>query len=143
MAPEYAMEGIFSVKSDVYSFGVLMLEISASFNLPARAQGFLQSAWRLWNDGKAQELIDRNLISNCLVRKVAIWINIALLCVQENPDDRPSMSKATLILGGQSTEIAKPSEPPFSVGRYPLSNQCSSTRDGTKPASVSLTLPRE
>ncbi|XP_028098422.1 G-type lectin S-receptor-like serine/threonine-protein kinase SRK [Camellia sinensis] len=129
MAPEYAMEGIFSVKSDVYSFGVLIYDS--------------KQAWRLWNDGKAQELIDRNLISNCLVRKVSIWINIALLCVQENPDDRPSMSKATLILGGQSTEITKPSEPPFSVGRYPLSNQCSSTRDGTKPASVSLTLPQE
>lgn len=27
MAPEYAMEGIFSVKSDVYSFGVLLLEV--------------------------------------------------------------------------------------------------------------------
>jgi serine/threonine protein kinase len=27
MAPEYAMEGIFSTKSDVYSFGVLLLEI--------------------------------------------------------------------------------------------------------------------
>ncbi|KAL0393734.1 UNVERIFIED_CONTAM: Cysteine-rich receptor-like protein kinase [Sesamum latifolium] len=27
MAPEYAMQGIFSVKSDVYSFGVLVLEI--------------------------------------------------------------------------------------------------------------------
>lgn len=27
MAPEYAMEGLFSVKSDVYSFGVLLLEI--------------------------------------------------------------------------------------------------------------------
>lgn len=27
MAPEYAMEGLFSVKSDVFSFGVIMLEI--------------------------------------------------------------------------------------------------------------------
>lgn len=27
MAPEYAMDGVFSVKSDVYSFGVLLLEI--------------------------------------------------------------------------------------------------------------------
>lgn len=27
MAPEYAIEGIFSVKSDVFSFGVLVLEI--------------------------------------------------------------------------------------------------------------------
>lgn len=27
MAPEYAMEGVFSMKSDVYSFGVLILEL--------------------------------------------------------------------------------------------------------------------
>lgn len=27
MAPEYAMDGVFSVKSDVFSFGVLLLEI--------------------------------------------------------------------------------------------------------------------
>jgi hypothetical protein len=27
MAPEYAMEGMFSTKSDVYSFGVLLLEV--------------------------------------------------------------------------------------------------------------------
>jgi serine/threonine protein kinase len=27
MAPEYALEGTFSIKSDVYSFGVLLLEI--------------------------------------------------------------------------------------------------------------------
>lgn len=27
MAPEYTMEGVFSVKSDVFSFGVLVLEI--------------------------------------------------------------------------------------------------------------------
>ena len=27
MAPEFAMEGAFSIKSDVFSFGILMLEI--------------------------------------------------------------------------------------------------------------------
>lgn len=27
MAPEYAMEGMFSVKTDIYSFGVLLLEV--------------------------------------------------------------------------------------------------------------------
>ena len=27
MAPEYAMEGLYSIKSDVYSFGVVLLEI--------------------------------------------------------------------------------------------------------------------
>ena len=27
MAPEFVMEGVFSVKSDVFSFGVLLIEI--------------------------------------------------------------------------------------------------------------------
>ena len=27
MAPEYALDGVFSTKSDVYSFGVVLLEI--------------------------------------------------------------------------------------------------------------------
>jgi serine/threonine protein kinase len=27
MAPEYAMEGVFSTKSDIYSFGVIILEL--------------------------------------------------------------------------------------------------------------------
>ena len=43
MAPEYAMEGLFSIKSDVYSFGILMLEIVSGkknngFYHPERAQ---------------------------------------------------------------------------------------------------------
>ncbi|KAF8030170.1 hypothetical protein BT93_E2566 [Corymbia citriodora subsp. variegata] len=42
MAPEYAMEGLYSTKSDVFSFGVLVLEIitgerNASFHLSRRA----------------------------------------------------------------------------------------------------------
>jgi serine/threonine protein kinase len=27
IAPEYAMQGVFSTKSDIYSFGVLLLEV--------------------------------------------------------------------------------------------------------------------
>jgi len=39
MAPEYAMEGLYSIKSDVYSFGVLLLEIITG----ERNAGFWQS----------------------------------------------------------------------------------------------------
>jgi serine/threonine protein kinase len=48
MAPEYAMEGQFSVKSDVYSFGVLMLEIisgkkNMGFYHPEHAESLLSA----------------------------------------------------------------------------------------------------
>jgi len=46
MAPEYAMEGQFSVKSDVFSFGVILLEIisgkkNSGFYLTEHAQTLL------------------------------------------------------------------------------------------------------
>jgi serine/threonine protein kinase len=46
MAPEYAMDGLFSIKSDVYSFGILMLEIvsgkkNSGFNHPEREQSLM------------------------------------------------------------------------------------------------------
>ena len=46
MAPEYAMEGVFSVKSDVFSFGVILLEIISGkknngFYLTGHAQTLL------------------------------------------------------------------------------------------------------
>lgn len=36
MAPEYAIEGQFSIKSDVFSFGILLLEIVSG----KRSKGF-------------------------------------------------------------------------------------------------------
>jgi serine/threonine protein kinase len=46
MAPEYAMEGLFSIKSDVFSFGVILLEIingkkNSGFYLTEHAQTLL------------------------------------------------------------------------------------------------------
>ena len=46
MAPEYAMEGLFSMKSDTYSFGVLLLEIlsgkkNSGFHHPDHSQNLL------------------------------------------------------------------------------------------------------
>ena len=46
MAPEYAMEGVFSVKLDVFSFGVILLDIisgkkNSRFYLTEHAQTLL------------------------------------------------------------------------------------------------------
>ncbi|KAH7835618.1 hypothetical protein Vadar_028008 [Vaccinium darrowii] len=63
MAPEYAIDGLFSTKSDVFSFGVIVLEITSgqknrNFHHADHDLNLLGHAWKLWIDGKASELID-------------------------------------------------------------------------------------
>ncbi|CAH1424566.1 unnamed protein product [Lactuca virosa] len=119
MAPEYAMEGLFSTKSDVYSFGVLLLEIihgrrNNGFYFQEHDETLLSYAWRTWKEGRGEDLIDKILIKNCPLNKTLRWIHIALLCVQEDPKDRPNMSSVVFMLEGQGSTLPEPSEPPLS-----------------------------
>ncbi|KAH6784761.1 hypothetical protein C2S52_009720 [Perilla frutescens var. hirtella] len=62
MAPEYALQGLFSIKSDVFSFGVLVLEILSG----KKNTGFYQTdslnllghAWELWISKRGVEVVD-------------------------------------------------------------------------------------
>ncbi|KAI8531519.1 hypothetical protein RHMOL_Rhmol11G0142500 [Rhododendron molle] len=63
MAPEYAIDGLFSTKSDIFSFGVIILEIMSGkmnrkFHHADHDLNLLGHAWGLWIDGKPFELID-------------------------------------------------------------------------------------
>ncbi|XP_030948860.1 cysteine-rich receptor-like protein kinase 10 [Quercus lobata] len=136
MAPEYAMEGLFSIKSDVYSFGILMLEIvsgkkNSDFNHLEHAHSLLSYVWQLWNEGKGVELIDQTIIDTCPISEALKLIHIALLCVQEDPNDRPTMSRVILMLASKSINLPQPSAPPFSVGRLIIFDQSSTIGTGT------------
>ncbi|KAE8686674.1 putative Cysteine-rich RLK 29 [Hibiscus syriacus] len=122
MAPEYAMEGIFSVKSDVFSFGVLMLEIisgkrNSGFHLWEPGESLLTFVWKLWSKGKGMEVMDPLLVESCMATRVLRCIHIGLLCVQEDPADRPTMSSVILMLGSETISLPRPALPAFSVGR--------------------------
>ncbi|GLT69593.1 hypothetical protein SLA2020_417320 [Shorea laevis] len=124
IAPEYALEGQISVKSDVYSFGILMLEIisgkkNKEFSTSDCGQSLLAYAWMLWSEGKAVELIDPNIVNNnCPEHDVLSWIQIALLCVQDDPAYRPTMSSVVIMLGSKSINLHQPSAAPFSIARF-------------------------
>ncbi|XP_039168959.1 cysteine-rich receptor-like protein kinase 10 isoform X2 [Eucalyptus grandis] len=122
MAPEYAMQGLFSVKSDVFSFGVLLLEIVSGrknngFHLQEQGESLLTFAWKLWSEGRPLELIDPLINESCDEGEVLKCIHVGLLCVQEDPADRPAMSLVVHILGGDTITLGRPSQPAFSVGR--------------------------
>ncbi|KAH7675705.1 Non-specific serine/threonine protein kinase protein [Dioscorea alata] len=121
MAPEYAMHGNFSVKSDVYSYGVMVLEIvtgrkNSGFEESGNAAHLLSYAWRLWNDGRGLELKDPNLGDNIQVDEVLRCIHIGLLCVQEDPQDRPTMGTVVLMLRSYLYPLPEPFTPAFFIG---------------------------
>lgn len=70
-------------------------------------------------------MIDLNLLNACPVNEALRWIHIALLCVQEDPNDRPNMSSVVLMVASKSVQLPQPSKPPFSAGRHFLSDQFS------------------
>ncbi|XP_039140056.1 receptor-like serine/threonine-protein kinase SD1-8 isoform X2 [Dioscorea cayenensis subsp. rotundata] len=117
MAPEYTLDGVFSMKSDVFSFGVLILEIiSGQRNrilLSNPHLYLLGKAWRLWNEGKVLDLLDPLISNSFSVSQVMRCINIGLLCVQEKSEDRPSMASIIVMLSNDDAPLPEPKEPGF------------------------------
>ncbi|KAF8040356.1 hypothetical protein BT93_B2552 [Corymbia citriodora subsp. variegata] len=139
MSPEYALDGFFSIKSDVFSFGVVVLEIVSG----KRNTGFYQSdgtmsllthAWKLWNGNKALDLMDQVLHERHNKDQVLKCINVALLSVQEEPSDRPTMADAVFMLGSESATLPVPKKPAFAV-RTGISTTASSS---SKPESSTV-----
>ncbi|KAI5010650.1 hypothetical protein ZWY2020_012787 [Hordeum vulgare] len=118
MSPEYVMGGAFSVKSDTYSFGVLLLEIISGLKItsPQLVENFVgltTYAWRLWEDGKATDLVHSSFAESCSPHEVLRCIHVGLLCVQDRPDDRPLMSSVTFMLENENALLPAPKQPAY------------------------------
>ncbi|KAG8471921.1 hypothetical protein CXB51_036654 [Gossypium anomalum] len=124
--PEYVRKGIYSTKYDVYSFGVLLLQIiSGKRNSSLTNIGkciMLNDniqAYELWKQGREAEFFDASLDDSSSSCKLIRCMQLALLCVQENPADRPSMVKVFTILKNEnSVAISVPKQPAYSITRY-------------------------
>ncbi|XP_028767777.1 cysteine-rich receptor-like protein kinase 10 [Neltuma alba] len=119
MSPEYAMYGQYSEKSDVFSFGVIILEIISGKKNTSRqnesqyVDGLLSYAWKQWKEEKLLEILDLNIKEFASYNEVIRCIHIGLLCVQENPDSRPTMATVVSYLSNDSIQLPLPREPAF------------------------------
>ncbi|CAJ1977277.1 unnamed protein product [Sphenostylis stenocarpa] len=119
MAPEYAMLGQFSEKSDVFSFGIMILEIiSGKKNANSYVshhvdEGLMTNVWRNWTDQTPLSIVDPNMKENDYESEVIRCIEIGLLCVQENPNVRPTIGEVVSYLNDLTLELPSPQEPAF------------------------------
>uniref|UniRef100_A0A0E0AL07 Uncharacterized protein n=1 Tax=Oryza glumipatula TaxID=40148 RepID=A0A0E0AL07_9ORYZ len=110
MPPEYVLRGQYSTKSDVFSFGILVIEIvtgqrrnSGPYLSEQNDEDILSTVWRHWEEGAIAEMIDHSLGRNYSETEVLKCVNIGLLCVQQNPVDRPTMADVMILLNSDTT----------------------------------------
>ncbi|KAL0443463.1 UNVERIFIED_CONTAM: G-type lectin S-receptor-like serine/threonine-protein kinase SD1-1 [Sesamum latifolium] len=144
MSPEYAVDGLFSVKSDVYSFGVLVLEIvsglkNRGFHHKDHHHNLLGHAWILHKERLSMELVDTNIVDSFYFTEAVRSIHVALLCVQQSPEDRPSMSSVVLMLGSEGA-LPPPKQPGFFAERDVRAAENTSSNKNTVSSSNEYTI---
>ncbi|KAL2467014.1 Protein kinase superfamily protein [Abeliophyllum distichum] len=106
LAPEYAIGGQLTRKADIYSFGVLLMEIvsgrcNTNTRLPADEQYILERTWQLYERKELVALVDSSLNGDFNAEQACRFLKIGLLCTQESPKLRPSMSIVVQMLTGE------------------------------------------
>ena len=75
--------------------------------------------------------MDETLRDTCIADQFVKCLNIGLLCVQDDPSDRPTMSIVIKMLDGETLNLPTPKQPTFFIRR----DQSNST-SSNKPESI-------
>ena len=121
MAPEWLFNLPISSKVDVYSYGIVVLEMLTGKSSTIEVQtidGVEAHHGRLvtWVREKRSnrrsemaswvgEIIDPVILPNCDVRMMEILARVALDCVDEDKDVRPTMSQVVEVLQGHENDV--------------------------------------
>lgn len=108
IAPEYLSTGKSSERTDVFGYGITLLELVTG----QRAIDFsrleeeddvllLDHVKKLQREKRLDAIVDRNLNNNYNIQEVEMMIQVALLCTQASPEDRPVMSEVVRMLEGE------------------------------------------
>nr|POE58935.1 isoform 2 of cysteine-rich receptor-like protein kinase 10 [Quercus suber] len=92
---------------------VALVRFSSAFGQSDTAEDLLSYAWKHWSNGSYLDVLDSDMRDSCSRNEVIQCIHIGLLCVQENPADRPSMATIILMLNSGSVTLPSPQKPPF------------------------------
>ncbi|KAJ3699275.1 hypothetical protein LUZ61_002980 [Rhynchospora tenuis] len=133
IAPEYLSTGQSSEKTDVFGFGILLLELitgqtALEFGKASNQKGaMLDWVKKMHQEKKLDVLVDKGLKSHYDRIELEEMVQVALLCTQFLPGQRPKMSEVVRMLEGdglaerweasQRVESHKFKVPDFSFNR--------------------------
>ncbi|KAL6297385.1 hypothetical protein ACE6H2_005527 [Prunus campanulata] len=107
IAPEYLSTGKSSEKTDVFGYGVMLLELVTGKTASHLAQLAYDAKVSLFDwvkglmkDRRWEALVDANLEEDYIIDEVEQLIQLALLCTQGSPGERPEMSEVVRMLEG-------------------------------------------
>jgi serine/threonine protein kinase len=146
MSPEYAIHGQYSVKSDVYSFGVLVLELitgkkNSSFYEEDGLGDLVTYVWKLWVENSPLELVDEAMMGNFQTNEVIRCIHIALLCVQDDSSERPSMDNILVMMNSFTVTLPIPNQSGFLLRTMRDSKDQQSVASASDQSVTSKSLP--
>ncbi|KAJ0264818.1 Cysteine-rich receptor-like protein kinase 45 [Hirschfeldia incana] len=110
--PHFIQTLRFSAKSDVYTFGVTILTLVTRRSICSWEEGTLiQYTLRCWTSGEAIDVIDevmRKQEKQDSISEILRYIHIALLCVDVNPETKPSIDEVLHWFSCLSTPLPEP-----------------------------------
>jgi hypothetical protein len=90
---------------------------------------------------KSLDLVDETLKGSLDPEEVLKCLKVGLLCVQENPDERPLMSQVLLMLASTDiTSLPTPKQPGFAARRTAIEDTTSSKPECSIVDSMTITM---
>lgn len=120
VAPEWFRNMLITVKVDVYSFGVLLLEIiccrrSVDTEVGEERAILTDWAYDCYQGGMMHALVENDEEALNDMKKLERFVMVAIWCIQEDPNLRPTMKMVMLMLEGIIQVPVPPCPSPFSI----------------------------